>query len=223
MNATGLIPQAFWFRLSFPCPRVDGVPRPGEKGRLLDLPASCRVVPTVALEGREPWSEVRVGWSPRGLAIGVEVTGKASPIRHDPFLADASDGVQLWIDTRDTRDIHRASRFCHRFSAVLVPDRAKKSVSVQCEQKPIHRALADAPLAKPGSIQARAEANKTGWSLELFLAAESLHGFDPDTNRRLGFAYQVTDPDRGDEFLTVGRDFPIGEDPSLWATLELQG
>ncbi len=222
MSASGLIPQAFWFRLAVPCRRVDGVPRAAEKGPLLDLPESCLVVPTVELEGREPWSAVRVAWNPGGLAIQVDVTGKRAKIHHDPYLADASDGVQLWIDTRDTRDVHRATRFCHRFSAVLVPDGAKKAVGVQFAQKPIHRALADAPLADPTSIRARAEATKDGWRLELFLAAEALNGFDPDTNRRLGLAYQVTDPDRGDEFLTVGRDFPIGEDPSLWATLELR-
>jgi hypothetical protein len=222
MSALGLIPQAFWFRLAVPCRRVDGIPKAGESGPLLDLPDSCRVVPTRELEGRQPWSEVRVAWNPGGLAIQVDVTGKRSKIHFDPFLADASDGVQLWIDTRDTRDVHRATRFCHRFSAVLVPDRAKTTVGVQFEQKPIHRAQVDAPLAKPGTVKARAEALKDGWRLELFLGAEALNGFDPDTNRRLGMAYQVTDPDRGDEFLTVGRDFPIGEDPSLWATLELR-
>lgn len=222
MSAAPLIPQAFWFRLAVPCPRIDGLPKPGDKGRLLDLPESCRLVPTVELEGRKPWSDVRVAWNPGGLAIQVEVTGKLSKLQFDPYVVDASDGVQLWIDTRDTRDIHRASRFCHRFSAVLLPDKGKKTVSVKFDQKPIHRALADAPLAKSAALQARAEAIAKGWRLELFLAAEALNGFDPDTNRRLGFAYQVSDPDRGAEFLTVGRDFPIGEDPSLWATLELR-
>jgi hypothetical protein len=62
---------------------------------------------------------------------------------------------------------------------------------------------------------------RMGWRMEVFLTAEALHGFDPETNRRLGFAYQVTDPVRGDQFLSVGREFPVGEDPSLWATLEL--
>ena len=222
MSATTLIPQAFWFRLSIPCPRVDGLPKSGESGRLLDLPESCRVVPTVGLEGREPWSEARVAWNPGGLALQFEVWGKHSKIHHDPYLADASDGVQLWIDTRDTRDVHRATRFCHRFSAMLAPDKAKKTVSVKFEQKPIHRAQVDAPLAKAEAIRTRAEAIKGGWRLEIFLGAEALHGFDPETNRRLGLAYQVSDPGRGDEFLTVGRDFPIGEDPSLWATLELR-
>ena len=221
MSTLGLIPQAFWFRLAVPCPRVDGLPRKSEGGRLLDLPASCRVVPTVELEGRSAWSDLRVAWNPRGLAVQVEVSGKLAKVRHVPYQADANDGVQLWIDTRDTRDVHRATRFCHRYSAALVPDKGKKTVSVAFEQRPIHRALADAPHAAPGAISARAELIPKGWRLELFFAAEALHGFDPDTNRRLGFAYQVSDPERGDEFLTVGRDFPIGEDPSLWATLEL--
>jgi len=42
----------------------------------------------------------------------------------------------------------------------------------------------------------------------------ALNGFDPETNRRLGFAHQVTDPEREDQFLGVGREFPIAEDPS---------
>ena len=31
----------------------------------------------------------------------------------------------------------------------------------------------------------------------------------------------MTDHVREDQFLGVGRDFPVGENPSLWATLEL--
>ena len=56
----------------------------------------------------------------------------------------------------------------------------------------------------------------------MFLPAKALHGFDPETNRRLGFAFQVSDAEREDQFLGVGRDFPIGENPSLWSTLELK-
>ena len=89
-------------------------------------------------------------------------------------------------------------------------------------QRPIARALADAPTCRPEVIPARAERLRNGWRLELFLPAEVLHGFDPETNRRLGFAYQVTDPDREDQFLGVGREFPVGENPSLWSTLELR-
>jgi len=217
MSRSNLLPQTFWFRLAIPCQRVDGLPH--AKGRLLDLPESCTLPDTAALEGSPSWAVVRAAWNPSGLAIAVEVTGKLGPIARDPTGTVAGEGVQLWIDTRDTRTIHRATRFCHRFSFTL--QSSSHSLSIATTQKPIARALADAPMADLKLIEIRVDLIAGGWRIELFLPAEALNGFDPETNRRLGFAYQVTDLERDDRFLTVGRDFPIGEDPSLWATLEL--
>jgi hypothetical protein len=131
----------------------------------------------------------------------------------------AGEGLQVWIDTRDTRNIHRASRFCHRFSFILKP--TAKALDVIVSQKPIARALADAPMGDLELVYSRADLVKGGWRIETFLPLEVLNGFDPETNRRLGFAYQVTDLEREDQFLTVGREFPTGEDPSLWSTVEL--
>ena len=216
--STSLLPQSFWFRTSLRCPKVEGLPR--ARGRLLDLPDSCALPDLGALEGRPSWARVRVGYDASGLGIAFEVIDKAGPISPEPGRPSGFDGVQAWIDTRDTRNVHRATRFCHRFVASLVPGKGR-SLEVHVEQKPIARAVADAPSTGLGSIQARAERTLSGWRLELFLPAESLHGFDPETNRRLGFGYQVTDPDRGDQFLGVGREFPVGEDPSLWSTLLL--
>jgi hypothetical protein len=218
--STPLIPRSFYFRVALSCPRLDGVPRSG-KGRLLDLPESCRLPELCRLDGREPWAEVRTAWNASGLGLAFEVTGKPGPIVHDPVLADASDGVQVWIDTRDTRNVHRATRFCHRYSVVLVPSKGT-DLDVKVALRPIHRAQADPPKVRADAVVARADRIRKGWRLEVFFPAESLHGFDPETNRRLGFCYQVTDPDRGDQFLGVGRDFPVAEDPSLWATLELR-
>jgi hypothetical protein len=213
-----LLPQAFWFRLALPCQRVDDLPRPS--GRLLDLPASCALPETTRLDGRVPTADLRVAWNPRGLAIAVEA--KAGPIASDPFRPEGSDGLQVWVDTRDTRDVHRATRFCHRFTATLARPGRGKDLHVTLKQTPIHRAIADAPLARPEAVLSRAGRLDDGWWLELFLTAEALHGFDPETNRRLGFAFQVVDPDGQDQFVGVGRDFPIGEDPSLRSTLELR-
>jgi len=218
--STPLLPQAFWFRVAAPCRPVDGIPR--ARGRLLDLPESCALPDLGALEGRPSWAKVRAGWNPAGLALAFEVVDKAGPISSEPGRPGGADGVQVWLDTRDTRNVHRATRFCHRFAASIVPGPGR-SLGVEVTQKPIARAIADAPTAKAGAVAARAERTLSGWRLELFLPAESLHGFDPESSRRLGLAYQVTDPDRGDQFLGVGREFPIGEDPSLWATLELLG
>jgi hypothetical protein len=222
-----LLPQAFWFRLAMPCRRIDDLPRTKNGTRLLDLPASCRLPTTAPLDGLTAWAAVRTAWNPGGLAVSVEAAARpAARPAPDAYRPEGIDGLQLWIDTRDTRTISRATRFCHKFSARLRGLAGRGALKVDVQQKPIARAIADAPIGRGELIQARAERlqGAEGWRLELFLPAEVLHGFDPDTNRRLGFAYQVTDPDpeRQDQFLGVGREFPVGENPSLWSTLELR-
>jgi hypothetical protein len=219
--AKALLPQAFWFRIAAACPRVDELPRLADPKRLLDLPESCALPDVAGLEGRVSWAEVRVGWNSHGLGIAVLAQGVA-----DVQLArDRPEGfadVQLWVDTRDTRDVSRATRFCHRFLAQLKVRESGRKLDADVVQRPIARAVADPPMSRPGLIESRAELGRAGWMLELFLPDQVLHGFDPETNRRLGFAYQIADHVRDDQFLGVGRDFPIGENPSLWATLELR-
>lgn len=215
-----LLPQAFWFKIAAPCPRVEDMPL-RESKRLVDLPASCILPEGARLEGRTPWAEVRVGWNPRGLGVVVRAEGLGDP----KLSADRPEGfadVQLWVDTRDTRDVSRATRFCHRFSAAIRLHKPGKSLIVEVAQKPIARAIADPPMARAGEIESRADLDRNGWTLEVFLPAAVLNGFDPETNRRLGFAYQISDHIREDQFLGVGRDFPIGENPSLWSTIELK-
>ncbi|WP_435017347.1 hypothetical protein TA3x_004953 [Tundrisphaera sp. TA3] len=216
---TPLLPQAFWFRTAFPCRRVEGIPR--DKGRLLDLPDACALPDLAAWEGRESWGSARVGWNEAGLGIAFEVGGKVGQISPEWERPSGADGVQVYVDTRDTRTVHRATRFCHRFAATVRPA-SGKALAVEVASKPIARAVADAPMARPQTIAARAERTVSGYRLELFFPAEVLHGFDPETNRRLGFFYILNDPDRGEQGLGVGREFPVGEDPSLWSVLQLQ-
>ena len=215
-----LLPQAFWFRISSTCPRIEEIPRPDDKKRLLDLPAASALPDYARLEGRSSWAEVRLAWNPRGLALAVLAEGVAE-LQLVPDRPEGFADVQFWVDTRDTRDVNRATRFCHRFSASLTVRGAGRKLEVEVLQRPIARAVADAPMSKTGLIESRAELTRSGWMLEVFLPAQVLNGFDPETNRRLGFAYQVSDHLREDQFLGVGRDFPIGENPSLWATLQL--
>lgn len=215
-----LLPQAFWFRIAAPCPRVDDLPL-REATRLVELPDTCILPEGARWEGRTPWAQVRVGWNPGGLGVVVRAEGLGDP----RLSADRPEGfadVHLWVDTRDTRDVSRATRFCHRFSAAIRLQKPGKGLIVEVAQKPIARAIADPPMTRAGEIEARADLGKTGWTLEVFLPASVLNGFDPETNRRLGFAYQVSDHIREDQFLGVGRDFPIGENPSLWSTIELK-
>ncbi len=216
-----LLPQAFWFRIAAPCPRVDGIPIRDARRPLVELPPASILPQCARLDGRSPWAEVGVGWNPGGLAVVIRAEGLGDP----KLTADRPENfadVNLWIDTRDTRDVARATRFCHRFVVAIQRQRPGKTLNSEVTQKPIARAIADPPMARSGQVESRAELLRDGWTLEVFFPAATLNGFDPETNRRLGFAYQISDHIREDQYLGVGRDFPIGENPGLWSTLELR-
>jgi hypothetical protein len=92
----------------------------------------------------------------------------------------------------------------------------------QAGQVKIHRALADAPMCKPEQLQVRRHAYKGGYRLECFISSEALNGFDVELNNQFGFFYIVRDGELGEQYLSLGPEFPCGEDPSLWQVLEME-
>ena len=62
------------------------------------------------------FADVRAAWNPQGLIFNVTVTGKSQPLWCRDERLEDSDGLQVWIDTRATLNIHRASRYCHRYA-----------------------------------------------------------------------------------------------------------
>ncbi|MCA8997047.1 MAG: hypothetical protein KDA80_08675 [Planctomycetaceae bacterium] len=216
-GTTSLIPGPFAFRFTFPVLRVDGVPR--AKAPLLSLPDECRIAIPSAME-RDVFADVRLGWNPEGLALEVRVEGKDEKTICNPDRLDISSAIHLMIDTRDTQTIHRASRFCHLFTAMPAGVDSDED-SPMCVQRPIARAREDAPLIDTDLILKEGEITKTSWRLGLWFPKDSLHGFDPEPRTRLGFYLFVTDREMGHQYLTVTGEFPFDSDPSLWCSLEL--
>jgi hypothetical protein len=222
MDSPALLPAPFWFRFSARAPYFAQLPNL-RGDRLCPLPVSARLPIFSTFDGSEAHWELRVGWNPAGLGLALEVLDGRDPFLPDPDYPEMSDGLEICIDTRDTRDVHRATRYCHRFIARVSKESKQGELIVSVEQRKIHRALEDAKIEKPTKVESKAGRLKGGWWLDLFFPASSLAGYDPETNSRLGFNYVLHDPAKGDRFFTVGRDFPISEDPSLWSTLELVG
>ena len=79
------------------------------------LDESYRLPRLAELEERAAWAELRAAWSEAGLAFAVHVRGKQQPPWCRESRLDDSDCLQIWIDTRDVHNVHRAGRFCHRF------------------------------------------------------------------------------------------------------------
>jgi hypothetical protein len=215
-----LIPNHFLFRLSYACVHVPKMPH--EKGdALLDLPETCRIEDFAAMDGRPHFADVRLAWNDFGLGFQAEVRGKDQPLRGDAARPRSSDGVSLWVDTRDARTSHRASRYCHQFHILPAAGGSDRDEPVLAQAK-INRALNDAPLCASDAVPFRVTMRKGGYLLEVFLPAAVLHGFDPEQNPRLGFYYSVRDSEHGEQTLGLGPDFPFWEDPSLWSVLRLE-
>lgn len=211
-----LLPPHFLFRLTYPCRYLKTT---GED-RLLDLSSAFRIENFAELDERKNFADVRVAWNESGLAFQVEVRGKERLPEGDASRPRSSDGATLWIDARDARTIHRASRYCHQFYFLPAgggPDRDAPAAG----QLKINRATQDAPLCSPEQIAFQSQRTKSGYVVEAFLPGAVLCGFDPETNPRLGFYYWVRDAELGEQGLGVGPEFPFWEDPSLWSTLEL--
>jgi len=186
----------------------------------VELDETYRLVNFAEMEGRPAWADVRGAWSEAGLAMTVATDGKRQPPWCRASRPEDSDGLQLWIDTRNMHNIHRAGRFCHSF--LFLPGGGGRRLDRPVAQSlPINRAR-EHPLSIPsGAIRVRSEKRIDGYRLEAFVAAEALTGFDPQEHPRLGFTYAVVDRELGEQTLAVGNPMPYQQDPSLWATLEL--
>jgi hypothetical protein len=214
-----VVPYRFLFRIAYPCAYIKKMPREASD-QLLDLPESCRIDNVAAMEGSRNFADLRLAWNEQGLGLQIEVRGKDQPPRGEASRPRASDGLALWLDTRDARTAHRASRYCHMFHFLPTgggPDHDEPAVV----QTKINRALEDAPLCQPTDVPFHSEHIKGGYRLEAFLPATVLNGFDPEQNRHLGFYYACHDAELGEQVLSVGSEFPYWEDPSLWSVLEL--
>lgn len=214
-----LIPPSFLFRLCYPCCYVPGFPQ-AKGDELLVLPNKCLLPDSMRMTEKPGYAEVRAGWNEAGLGFDLRVKGKDRPVRVEAGKYKSSDGISLWLDTRSTRESHRASRHCHHFY-FLAGGAGDDGENPTAGQTKIHRALADAPLCNPDKLQVKKHVIKGGYRLECFIPVEALNGFDVELNRQFGFFYAVRDGELGEQSLSLGAEFPYAEDPSLWQLLEL--
>ena len=218
-----LIESSFLFHFSVPCHQVKAHWK--KNGLLLPdqyiLPCFDQLDALPAKE-KKSWAEVRLGWNMDGLILNLSVTGKAQ----DPWCRDSriedSDGIAIWLNTRSTSSIHRASRFCHefRFLPFGAGPQMKQPIAQQCE---IKRAKENAKIASGFPPEVRSRSNGKGYTLQAFVPGKAVSGFDPEEHPQIGFHFVVSDRELGTRSMTLSDGFPTDADPSLWSTLELIG
>ena len=212
------VPPAFLFRWAFPVPQC--LDLSGERIANLMGNSAQRLPDLSELTGQKSFAEVSCGWNPQGFGVAASVRGKSGEYKFDPLRALDSDGLQVWIDTRCTQNVHRATRFCHHFCILPGNGHAKTSRPLVM-QVPLAQAREASKGDTTAAISVAARFVEGGYDLAAWFPAGALTGYEPLNHPRLGFYAAVKDAELGEQPLIVGREFPFDFDPSLWQTLEL--
>jgi len=209
------VPKNLSFRYRIPCRQVKGVASVKTK-----LDDSYQLPNFSEMEGSKTFADIRMGWGGEGLVVTVEVKGKSKSLWCRESAILESDGLQVWVDTRATHNVHRATRFCHWFIAMPNGGGPRKDKPIGNMLK-INRSREDSPTLNRQKVTVESKVSKAGYKRTLFIPSKALAGWDASEHRHLGFNLAVIDSEFGWQTLAIGPELPISEDPSLWQTIEL--
>ena len=209
------IDNSLMFRYRVECSRI----RKDEQ-KALDLPAGYRLPELGAINNDQPFAQLRSAWSETGIYFWMKVSGKRQSLwcRRTQLLE--SDGLQIWLDTRDTKNVSRASRFCHWFMLLPLGGGSDQKEPLATMLK-INRAKEHSPSINQAPISIASQIGKSSYSVAAFIPAASINGWDTTEHRLIGFNYAVVDRELGTQCMGVGKEFPIEENPGLWSTMKL--
>lgn len=208
-----IFPKRAWFH--FEIPLRYRAPRPID-GDLGKWDAHHLVPPLVVLEDRDPLADVYWAWNEEGIVVAFDVPGRTTPLRCDPVHWWKLDGVRICIDTRDTRDAKRATRFCHFFYVLPTGGGPQHTRPIVGAHR-MSRAKEHAPRADAARVRVAVHVGRRGYGMEVGIPAACLHGWDPAEHPRIGFFYKIKDTQLGAQHLTVPDDLGWNVDPSTWA------
>lgn len=215
-----VLPKRFCFRFLVRTPRINSLW--AEQTTLTDAHLLPRFEELESAVPRRGKFEVRLGWNNEGIVLSLEVTGKNSSPHCLLMQPDECEGIQICLDTRDVRNVHRATRFCHRF--FIVPSGSGPTHSDPAVLwLPIARAKGVPNSVDAARIKVRSQVREDGYTVEAAFPADCLTGFDPQTHPRLGFHYAIIDRELGNRYWITPASLPQDQDPSLWGTIELVG
>jgi hypothetical protein len=213
--AEPLISPTLLFHFAAPCRYTDQ--KWAASGLALD--ESYRLPSFAALHDGKQFADFRFAWNEAGLYLNVAVRGKQQPLWCRDTRIDDSDGVQVFIDTRNTQNIHRAGRFCHRFA--FLPGDGQSQAEPLAVMLAINRAKESPREIDPRQLAVRSSRLSDGYSLQAAIPAAALTGYNPAEHPAVGFSYAVIDRELGWQTFSVGPELPFMDDPSLWGTLDL--
>ncbi len=220
-----LIPASALFRFRVRCRPIDVS---WEKVVSVELSEVHRLPFFGELQGATAFADVRMAWTEEALIWQVEVAGKQQEYWSRSTHPDASDGLQVFLDTRDVKQVQRGTQFCHRLVFPLPPprQRVRKGISGSREIEPVQLDLEGArgqpARIAPSDMLGIASLRPDGYRLTAAVRATALTGLDQTAGARLGFFYIVRDREFGAQYWSLSDEYTrLADDPSLWGTVDL--
>ncbi len=172
------------------------------------------------LSGGSKFAQVRIAVGSDAIFLQADVQGKKQlPWCRDSRLED-SDGLHVWINTRQSRDVHRATKYCHRIGCLPMGSGPKADLPY-IGWSTIQRARDNPPQPPANLVAIRARVADGRYRLVAAVHFDALHGLDRNDFPTIGFYFVVIDRELGWQSLTIRPDMSAIEDPSLWAELVL--
>ena len=213
-----LVPRRAFMRFEFPIRRMAETPaldgRPGKWTPEYRLPA------LVEIEDTPAFADVYAAWNERHLLVAFDVPNRRGRLVCDPKQWWKGDGLRVCVNTRDTPDIRRGTRFCHFFYFLPTGGGTNRRQPIVGTHR-LSRAKDAPPAADLSQVRVGVRIERSGYFLEAAIPAGCLHGWDPAEHPRIGFFYKISDTHFGEQHLTVDDELGWNADPSTWATAVL--
>ncbi|MBI2812250.1 MAG: hypothetical protein HYX67_15670 [Candidatus Melainabacteria bacterium] len=160
----------------------------------------------------ERFAEVALAWNETGIFAAAFVD-KAFEESAYPRFSDG-DAVELLFDTRDRKTAGFPTRFCHQF--VFLPQAVQ---GIHAQEVTHFRTEDTHPLCDAGDLQVEAEFEKKSYSLQIYIPAQCLHGYDPSSFEKIGFTYRIHRfKGAPQHFSLSSQHFTLEQHPRLWAS-----
>ncbi len=168
-----------------------------------------------ALTAETIFAEIAFGWSFEGVELFVTI--------NQPYLKsifpqhDKGDSIELCIDTRDVKTSGYNTRFCHHF--FFLPEAVE---GVQAGELTKFRTEDAHELCDPQDLKVHSTFKPKSYSMNCYIPANCLHGYDPAQFDRLGMTYRINRAGGSPQhFSVLAEDFKFQEQPSLWGSVRL--
>jgi hypothetical protein len=161
------------------------------------------------------FAEIAMGWNREGIEFAAVI---AQPYHRAAFPnIMQGDSVELFFDTRDVKTAGFNTRFCHHF--YFLPEEVDDHLKGEITK---FRTEDTHDLCDPSELKVVTHLKKNGYTLQIFIPAHCLFGYDPDQFDRIGFAYRVNRTQGSSQhFCVVTEDYQIEQQPSLWSSIKL--